>query len=1213
MNRVTRLLIAASACVTGSAYNPPQDSAGPLTVRIEGPAVLTSVEHPAAYAIILVNTSTTAPIESAELRLEVHRGWRIEPAQSWPFNLAAGETRRIDIAITADRSAHAAAHYPLHAYASFTPPGESRLNAHPVLLIETRLPTRPPVVSPPAWQPIEPAPDSEIGLWRLRVFRAVYRVFSNDAATTQATGWHGSEPETRAVLTMNTRVTRGVARESIAIHPPWSGGRAGTMWVEFPVLLPSAAQLRFATAVRDPDAGVRPGDGVTFRVRVAPLDAPEGQAGAIVFERHSDSKTWQEGEADLSSFAGQAIRLQLESHPGPANNTTFDQSYWGEPTLVLGTPPATVLSAMRLLDQAGDFKISMQTGRRGLLDGRITFEPAAGGQPLAFDGFSVRVHGDQLDDSRTAAVFRGFSEEPTEAGAALIRHRFQSYDLMLRVAVEDGALKAGVWLENPPPEEPWKAVYIEDFAVRNWSSPVERVYAGAGNVLVRPEAFRLNYDGHRLSTKFVGFEFAGGAAVVQAVNTPPTELDVDPAMRRATIRTAHPTVMTIIPDRDVWSAAKGWRAANGLRAAGGVNSLAGRFVFDLWGGRYATAAADLKRASLYGLNDAAVVWHNWQRWGYDYRLPEIWPPNPAIGTEAEFRELAAAAKQNGRLFALHDNYIDFYPDAPGFDYAYVAHNSTGQPVKAWLNEGRGAQSYRWSTGAWEEWVQWNLRPIKEGAEPSAYFIDVWSSVGPYDSWTASGNFVDRITTATAWGETFAWIREFLGGSAPQISESGHDALIGWLDGAQTNHLRVDTPPEGQYSWAVWNIRARDSERIPWFDFAHHDRFVLHGAGYESRYSSGLDLRLHGIYSDDYIATEFLTGHPAMVKEAFSREAVRKYWLSQETARALALRKVDHVEFTGGDIHRARVRWEGGGEVTVNRGASDMTMESGRVLPQYGLYARIPTTGLIEAAIERRDGVIIEWSKSPEQLYVNARPPITNRLDIRVRLESLECATPRRCTYVFQWNAGEPTSDPMRVFVHFTDTSGAIRFQGDHEPQTPSSLWSGVVRTQVTVEAPAQFAAGSKFDLGIGLYNTRTGQRAQIEGVDDGSGRIRLGVITLGDQRVVFEALTAAPDPWLTRMNPESKLVEFPFGVITNAGLRLSPAGDSLWLTMLPNSRAAEIRLRWEQLPWRLPRPGQWVARTESGAVAGNGTFARQGPGEIVLPLAPRVYAYELKP
>lgn len=79
-----------------------------------------------------------------------------------------------------------------------------------------------------------------------------------------------------------------------------------------------------------------------------------------------------------------------------------------------------------------------------------------------------------------------------------------------------------------------------------------------------------------------------------------------------------------------------------------------------------------------------------------------------------------------------------------------------------------------------------------------------------------------------------------GGDAPQISESGHDQLIGWLDGAQTNHLRVGQPIRGDHGWSVWNIKCDDAERVPWFDFAHHDRFVLHGAGYSNRYRAGLD-------------------------------------------------------------------------------------------------------------------------------------------------------------------------------------------------------------------------------------------------------------------------------------------------------------------------------------------------------------------------------------
>ena len=34
------------------------------------------------------------------------------------------------------------------------------------------------------------------------------------------------------------------------------------------------------------------------------LDAPEGELGKVVFERHSAAKKWEPGEADLTAFAG---------------------------------------------------------------------------------------------------------------------------------------------------------------------------------------------------------------------------------------------------------------------------------------------------------------------------------------------------------------------------------------------------------------------------------------------------------------------------------------------------------------------------------------------------------------------------------------------------------------------------------------------------------------------------------------------------------------------------------------------------------------------------------------------------------------------------------------------------------------------------------------------------------------------------------------------
>jgi hypothetical protein len=262
------------------------------------------------------------------------------------------------------------------------------------------------------------------------------------------------------------------------------------------------------------------------------------------------------------------------------------------------------------------------------------------------------------------------------------------------------------------------------------------------------------------------------------------------------------------------------------------------------------------------------------------------------------------------------------------------------------------------------YVKRNVGLLKDGFAPSAYFIDVWSSMAPYDYWTGDGKFVDRHETQRVWGGVFAWIRDYLGDDAPQISEAGHDKLIGWLDGADAQQLRID--PEGRNF--TWKIQCADSERIPWIDVAWHDKFILHGAGYEGRYQGGLDPREHGAFSDDYITTEVLSGRPAMTPQAFNRDVVRVYWLLNEAMKALALDRIDSVEFAGNDIHRQHVRWERGGEVWVNRGVEAWTAE-GHTLPRYGFYLR---AGETEAAIELRGGERVEWSRSGGQRYEGGR-------------------------------------------------------------------------------------------------------------------------------------------------------------------------------------------------------------------------------------------------
>jgi len=572
------------------AYNPPADTAGSLSVRIEGPEVVTKIEEPLPVRVLIENKGAN-PIQGT-VEVKLVDDWRAEPAGVVPFSVAARGSATREFKVTAGKGTHSA-HYPIHAFVRFELEGKQQ-TAHPILILQAKLPQPSRVPAPVEWKPLAMPPVGQLALWLVPVERAVVQVFG-EKPQTMPVGWQGSEPRSKASLQVRPETLGGQARETIAIHPPWDEGHVGTILVEFPLQLPkdTRLKLRFAHAVTPTGEG----DGVTFRVRVLPLDAPPGEFGQVVFERHSAAKTWQEAEADLGRFAGQAVRLQLESHPGPKNNTGWDQSYWGEPTLLAGDfpqplpfPPADD-SGSRVLGtlQRGEktYEVRIWPGRRGLLDTVVGF--SQGEKRLCFRGFQVRVLGGRIDDARSPILLQEAKEEPCQNGCQ-VRHRFEGlpgkFDLVGRLYVERGVLRASFHLENAPPPQPWTAVYLEDVAVGPWSHTAAQIYAGQGNVIRQPQAFRLDFDGHRLATSFVGFDFDGAFSLVQAVDVPPSHLDVRPTERHYSLHVPHASTLTFIPAQRAFEAVKVWREVDGLKPAGGVQKLAGRFVFDLWGGRY---------------------------------------------------------------------------------------------------------------------------------------------------------------------------------------------------------------------------------------------------------------------------------------------------------------------------------------------------------------------------------------------------------------------------------------------------------------------------------------------------------------------------------------------------------------------------------------------------------------------------------------------------
>lgn len=852
---------------------------------------------------------------------------------------------------------------------------------------------------------------------------------------------------------------------------------------------------------------------------------------------------------------------------------------------------------------------------------------------LFFDGFDVRVLGDNLSDWRSPSVLLSRSEK-VEGNRLMATHQLERngvpYSLTMLAWSEGGTLKVRWQLSSTAPQDKHQPLRITDCSVRSWSEVAERIYIGHGNVLVRPKAFRLHADGHQLSTRHAGMDFANGVSAVVGVDNPPDFFECQPDTHHYSIHAHMDATFTIAASRSgVWRAAKQYREVDPYRPAPTLGKLAGRFVFDLWGGwRYAWVAEQLEKAFKYGCTDSLVIYHNWQRWGYDYRLPDIFPPNPQFGTLEDFVKMVEVCNRHGVLFAPHDNYIDFYPDAEGYSYRHICFTPDGNPVRAWFNEWRRAQSYRWRPDAFFPFMERNLKLIAKHIRPTAYFVDVFSSIGMFDFWTEEGEFHSILETQRRWGEAFNFIRNILGG-APQTSESGCDWLIGWLDGATTNHLRVDPKaPPGQ--WAVWRIQCEDAERTPWFDFAHHHKFALHGAGYSNRYQGGLPYEVAGIYSDDYICTEVLTGHPAMVSEPFGPQVVRKYWLLADLGRALALAKMSSVEFADGDIHRQIVRWQlstrsspsapSVATVWVNRGDSDWSIGK-RTLPPFGFYAQ---AGNVQAAIEKLptvDGstVIAEWALSERYAYCNSRTKVLfGWTPIQLIGVDVRWLGGRRFELTLRWRAESPTDEPHHVFVHFVNPKSQrgeqIAFQGDHAPDLPTTKWQGEVITRTVVTVPKGWGA-DKYGIRIGLWNPKTGYRLRLMGDVDDTLRIVAGDLVLEGEGDKISGARLEPNPnmakmpeWLKRWNTQGRAVDFGFAV-TDGAFRFDR--KNLTLIPLPEHEPFTVTLRLGKLLGKVVKVVAIEALDENGKVIGNMSFEQQNE-RVTFRTQVNVFAYRLR-
>ena len=563
-----------------------------------------------------------------------------------------------------------------------------------------------------------------------------------------------------------------------------------------------------------------------------------------------------------------------------------------------------------------------------------------------------------LTDGRECLAWRGFTCEVN--GVAVKRWTDQ---LKLSVVSDRGSLRLRWEMPGVTRSADGYPRYTK-LALGPCTHAAGRAYAGFGNVIENPRNFDLKPEGFILSTRHAGADYPNGLSLVQATDLIPDLFLCRRDEKVLSLVASHDATFTLVPSvKGAFAAARAFADVCGYRKGPGVDALLGRQCLDYWGGTYEENAAALELEAKYGLTDSILVRHTWQCWGYDYRLPEIYPPQ---GDRSAFDRMVRRSKAAGILFCLHDNYIDFYPDAEGFSYDQMVFNLDGTPQKAWFNAGRFAQSYRFAADAFKPHLVRNMRLLRDNIDPDAIFIDVFSAVCPMDYLDRKGRFHTKNETSFHWGDAFDTCRrELMHPTAPMISEAGQDHIVGHLDAGQSDHFFAER----------WMARSEfaDSERTPWHDIVTHGKFVLFAGGIAGRYAAPkwhapADLKNHGYGTDDYLCNTVIGGRNPMSDGRFNRATVLTYWLLHDICADLARADLEDVTF-GENIHRQHSVFSDGGEVWINRSTNDTWSVAGVTLPHYGFRAKAPG---LEAGIVRKGDATVGYATREGCRFVDAR-------------------------------------------------------------------------------------------------------------------------------------------------------------------------------------------------------------------------------------------------
>ena len=642
-----------------------------------------------------------------------------------------------------------------------------------------------------------------------------------------------------------------LGRPSLLLHSPWHipPGRA---FVDYRLKLPKATPitLAFGIAMGPGQVGPKGSDGVTFS---AYLTDKAGETELL--REHCTADVWKDFSFELSTCAGETVTVRLQVDPGPQNNASFDFSYWGAPRIVCGGAVGARQALLGELTRRKAYRATAATDLRplsndpthGVTPGNLlayknALRPAGKAWDLTYEGADCKLSYRYEPRTGTLAdlscrVDGGPAFFPATDGGVIAELGPKAGRAVLTGGKATSIVRSGnslrvAWeysLDGRPLTVNWvfgvrgKALTVQARCAeprllglslgRVTGAPLRRMIEVPYLPSVGPAVCYLP-AGALYVSRYLDW------TVSHASSCPQGEADYQPRtdgvyndLYESGYIAVSPQVGEVLPNIP-------WQPSPYLKLLGD------RLMLDVWGqhkGTFAGSADNLRELKDNGVDHLAIINHDWQRFGYDVKLPDHVPANPGYGGDEGMAAFGKAANECGYVWSVHENYIDLYPDAPSFDPTAAVLRVDGSRSLAWYNPGTKVQSFGLKCNRTRGFAEQNAPYIHRTYGTTAGYLDVHTCVPPWHQLDhEAGQPLAAMALAKVKydGELFQYMRDTHGG--PLFGEGNNQFYwAGKCDGV-----------EAQVNGGEEHSAFLDLDLLKL-----HPQMVNHGMGYYERWFS----------------------------------------------------------------------------------------------------------------------------------------------------------------------------------------------------------------------------------------------------------------------------------------------------------------------------------------------------------------------------------------